>query len=69
MKPALFIAACLLAHDALAGCSRDIAAPVSANGASVIVEGTTARGIYPDLLRNLGPKAGCNFVWPRPNIG
>ncbi|NVM78619.1 polar amino acid transport system substrate-binding protein [Duganella sp. SG902] len=63
MKPALFIAACLLAHDALAGCSRDIAAPVSANGASVIVEGTTARGIYPDLLRTLGPKAGCNFVF------
>ncbi|WP_343729400.1 transporter substrate-binding domain-containing protein [Duganella sp.] len=63
MKPALAIAACLLAHDALAGCSRDITAPVSANGASVIIEGASVKGIYPDLLRASGPKIGCHFVF------
>jgi polar amino acid transport system substrate-binding protein len=55
--------AVLVAQNAAAGCSRDIAAPVSANGASVIVEGLTVKGIYPDLLRAIGPKAGCNFVF------
>ncbi|WP_371866354.1 substrate-binding periplasmic protein [Duganella radicis] len=63
MKHALLLAAGLLAHNAYAGCSRDIAAPVSANGASVIVEGTSVKGIYPDVLRAIGPKAGCHFVF------
>jgi polar amino acid transport system substrate-binding protein len=62
MKLAWLLAA-LVAQNAAAVCSRDIAAPVSANGASVIVEGLTVKGIYPDLLRAIGPKAGCNFVF------
>jgi polar amino acid transport system substrate-binding protein len=37
--------------------------PVSANGASVIVDGLTVKGIYPDLLRAIGPKAGCQFAF------
>lgn len=63
MKPPLLLAACLLAHDAVAGCSRDIAAPVSANGASVIIDGANVKGIYPDILRAIAPRTGCNFVF------
>jgi polar amino acid transport system substrate-binding protein len=44
-------------------CSRDIAVPVSANGASVIVEGEHVKGIYPDVMRSLTAKTGCNFVF------
>ncbi|RZT10900.1 polar amino acid transport system substrate-binding protein [Duganella sp. CF402] len=62
MKLAWLFAA-LVAQNAAAGCSREINAPVSANGASVIVEGLTVKGIYPDLLRAIGPKAGCQFVF------
>ena len=53
----------LLAPHATAGCSRDITVPVSASGASVIAEGHEVKGIYPDLLRELGRKAGCKFVF------
>jgi len=63
MRLPLLFAACLLTQHAVAGCSRDITAPVSANGASVIVEGADAKGIYPDLLRSVGLKAGCSFVF------
>lgn len=62
MKAAWLLAA-LMAQNAAAGCSRDIAAPVSANGASVIVDGMNVHGIYPDLLRAIGAKTGCNFVF------
>jgi len=62
MKAALLLAA-FVAHNAMAGCSRDIAAPVSANGASVIIEGTQVKGIYPDILRAIAPRIGCNFVF------
>ena len=44
-------------------CSRDIAVPVSASGASVIVDGEHVKGIYPDMLRGLKTKSGCNFVF------
>ena len=54
-----------LALPTLAGaqCSRDIQVPVSAVGASVVVNGATISGIYPDLLRSMGAKLGCNFVF------
>lgn len=61
MKWPVLIAALLLAHDAAAGCSREIAAPVSANGASVVIDGANVKGIYPDLLRQIGPRTGCHF--------
>jgi polar amino acid transport system substrate-binding protein len=51
------------AGDAGAACSRDISVPVSASGASVIIDGDHIQGIYPDLLRSLGRKSGCNFVF------
>lgn len=67
MKLRRLIAACaagIAAHNAAAGCSREIVAPVSANGASVIVDNSHVKGIYPDLLRMLGPKMGCRFDFP-----
>lgn len=48
---------------ASAQCSRDIQVPVSAIGASVVVNGATIGGIYPDLLRSMGAKVGCTFVF------
>ncbi|MRX10242.1 transporter substrate-binding domain-containing protein [Pseudoduganella sp. FT25W] len=67
MKLRVIIAACaasLAAHSAGAtGCSREIAMPVSANGASVIIDGTHVKGIYPDLLRSMAPKIGCQFTF------
>jgi polar amino acid transport system substrate-binding protein len=58
------ILAILAAHGAgAAGCSREIAMPVSANGASVMIDGSHVKGIYPDLLRSLGPKIGCQFAF------
>ena len=47
-----------------AACSRPITVPVSNIGRAVIVEGDTVSGIYPDVLRELGEKAGCTFVFP-----
>lgn len=53
----------LLPPHAAAGCSRDIAVPVSASGSGVIVEGPEIKGIFPDLLREISPKTGCKFVF------
>jgi len=52
----------LLASDAEAGCSRDINVPLSLVGASVVANGDDISGIYPDMLRAIGAKAGCNFI-------
>lgn len=51
------------ALPALADCSRDIVVPVSSTGVSVIVGNGTFSGIYPELFRSLGPRAGCHFVF------
>ncbi|RFP16342.1 MULTISPECIES: ABC transporter substrate-binding protein [unclassified Duganella] len=60
---ATLLAAGVMQAGAAAECSHDIAVPVSASGASVQVEGTHIGGIYPDLLRSMGAKNGCNFVF------
>ena len=59
------VLALALALPSLAGaqCSRDIQVPVSAIGASVVINGASIGGIYPDLLRSMGAKLGCNFVF------
>ena len=59
------VAMLTLALPSLAGaqCSRDIQVPISAIGASVVVNGASIGGIYPDLLRSLGAKLGCNFIF------
>jgi polar amino acid transport system substrate-binding protein len=53
-----------LAH---AGCSRPIVVPASPLGKAIIVvdeRHQTVAGIYPELLREYGKKAGCEFVFP-----
>lgn len=45
------------------GCSRDIIVPVAPIGVSVVVNGNAVEGIYAEMLRSLGAKAGCNFVF------
>ncbi|SDA81279.1 MULTISPECIES: ABC transporter substrate-binding protein [unclassified Janthinobacterium] len=59
------VAMLALALPSLAGaqCSRDIHVPVSAIGASVVINGASVSGIYPDLLRSMGAKVGCNFIF------
>jgi polar amino acid transport system substrate-binding protein len=61
--PLLPLALLLAALSARAGCSRDMVVPLSTTGTSVIVNGSQFTGIYPELLRTLGAKAGCNFVF------
>ena len=71
MKPRHLVAALATAcamgamGTALAGgqCSREISVPVSASGASVIVDNGHVGGIYPDLMRALGAKTGCQFAF------
>ncbi|MDO8701612.1 MAG: transporter substrate-binding domain-containing protein [Undibacterium sp.] len=46
-----------------AGCSRPINVPISATGLSVIVRAESVSGIYPDLLRSIAEKEGCQFVF------
>lgn len=58
---ALAALSCLCAVPAHADCSRDIVVPLSSTGASVIVGNGTFGGIYPELFRSLGPRAGCHF--------
>ena len=59
------VAMLTLALPSLVGaqCSRDIQVPVSVIGASVVVNGASISGIYPDLLRSMGAKLGCNFIF------
>ena len=58
----LSLAASLATPAAHAGCSRDIVAPFAPASGRVFAEGNEVRGIYPDLLRVIGPKNGCQFV-------
>lgn len=57
------LALLLLASPAWGACSRPINVPVSPLGVSVIVNGTKVGGVFPELLEQLGAKAGCQFVW------
>ncbi len=50
-----------LPAGAWAACSRVINVPISATGQSVIVDGDTLAGIYPDLLRGIADKEACTF--------
>jgi len=47
---------------AQAACSRVINVPISATGQSVIMDGDSIKGIYPDLLRSLADKDGCTVA-------
>ncbi|MBI3286190.1 MAG: transporter substrate-binding domain-containing protein [Burkholderiales bacterium] len=54
----MLLASCLTAH---AACSRTINVPVAAVGLSVIASGENISGIYPEILRSLSAKEGCQF--------
>ena len=58
--PALLLAAA----PSHAGCSRTIVVPVAPTGFSVIIAGDQVSGAYPDALRELGKKLGCQFAFP-----
>jgi polar amino acid transport system substrate-binding protein len=45
-----------------AACSRVINVPVAAIGQSVIIDGDSIKGIYPDLLRTFAEKEGCTVA-------
>lgn len=65
-KPLCVLLVCLLAvlpRVGHAACSRVINVPVAATGQSVVIEGDTIKGIYPDLLRGMEEKEGCNFAF------
>lgn len=46
-----------------AHCNRPVQVPVSATGHSVLIKGNSISGIYPDMLRALGAKEKCRFVF------
>lgn len=46
-----------------AACSRVIKVPVAATGKSVLIDGESVSGIYPELLRGLADKGGCSFAF------
>ncbi|MGZ5279694.1 MAG: substrate-binding periplasmic protein [Pseudobdellovibrionaceae bacterium] len=62
----LIMANVALPQLAQATCSRPIIVPASSLGKMVIVNDSTGEvsGIYPELLRERGQKAGCTFVFP-----
>lgn len=47
---------------AQADCSRPMQVPMSSTGQSVIITEGAISGIYPELLRSLGGKDGCEFI-------
>lgn len=61
---AALVASGVMASAAAGGqCSREITVPVSASGASVIVDDGHIGGIYPDLMRALSAKNACQFAF------
>lgn len=54
----------LASHAVFAQCSRPIVVPAAPTGFSVITEGETVRGIYPEWLNALGKRIGCSFEFP-----
>ena len=57
---------------ASAGCSRPINVPIAPIGLTVFVTSdNTVSGVYPEILRSVGPKEGCTFefsVVPRARL-
>jgi polar amino acid transport system substrate-binding protein len=58
------LAVLMCAVPAWAACSRTIVVPVAPTGFSVIIDGGKVSGVFPDTLRELGKKAGCEFAFP-----
>ncbi|MES2070126.1 MAG: transporter substrate-binding domain-containing protein [Pseudomonadota bacterium] len=64
-KLLLSLAACApwVPLAAYADCSRPIVAPMAPTGTGVIIEKDKISGIYIDVLRSVGKKEGCSFVF------
>ncbi len=63
ISPLTLFALCLCAPGiVVAHCKRPVQVPMSATGQSVVIEGDTVRGIYPELLSALSAKEKCRFV-------
>ncbi len=56
----------LLSRTANAGCSRPVIVPSSSLGAVMKVSEKTGEvsGVYPEVLREMGKKVGCEFQFP-----
>lgn len=52
------------ATAAKADCSRTITVPAAPTGYSVITNGDQVTGVYPEVLRAMGARAGCSFSFP-----
>ncbi|KQV79379.1 hypothetical protein ASD15_18785 [Massilia sp. Root351] len=63
---AVALAAALLSGRAGASCSRPIVVPASSLGKMMTVNQASGDvgGVYPELLRERGRRAGCEFVFP-----
>ncbi len=59
----LFCGLLFLSVQGFATCSRPINVPVAVIGRSVMVNGDNIDGVYPEILRNLGEKEACRFVF------
>ncbi|MCG2584508.1 ABC transporter substrate-binding protein [Massilia sp. TS11] len=57
----LLLATLLLPLAVHAGCSRPIDVPLAALGQTVNVQGADISGIYPDILRTISVRSGCQF--------
>lgn len=47
-----------------AQCSRTISMPVAPTGFNALVKGEQVQGVYPDLMRQIGERLGCDFSFP-----
>ena len=64
VRPLLCAIALAWPLASLAACSRPIVVPVAPTGLSVVIDGDRVSGAFPDALRELGAKLGCQFVFP-----
>lgn len=61
--PALLALALQLAAPASAGCSRVIKVPAAPTGHAVTFKHDKAGGLFPEMLKVIGAKTGCEFKW------
>ncbi|WP_373976275.1 transporter substrate-binding domain-containing protein [Chitinibacter sp. SCUT-21] len=64
MRGIIVFALNLLCAMTWAACSRPIIVPAAPTGYSIRIVDNQVSGIYPELLRELGKKYGCQFVFP-----
>ena len=60
---AAIVAMTMAVQSAVAKCSREINVPISSAGQSVTIIDGSIGGIYPEILRNLGSKESCTFIF------